>query len=291
MVQLATKYGHRVQISKARTLMGKSLGESIKLDDLAKECGLSRYYFIRLFSAYIGESPMQYMRRLRIHHSMELLEQDLSVTQIALEVGFDSSSSFNKAFKIFTLMSPTEFRNLSKDKRALIIKNISITKKMEEIMKNLNMSTEIEVITRPMTNYWALESKGEDFKDIAPDIWQKFLKVLEVEKQDVSQSEFMGVGFINEDKHCVYRAAVSEKEGHEMKFDGLVKCQLPETKYAKFLLKGSFDQIWPAVNKAFELVDQSQYEFTKEPCLENYLNDPAITPEEDLLTEILIPIK
>ena len=72
---------------------------------------------------------------------------------------------------------------------------------------------------------------------------------------------------------------------------GLTKEVIPASKYAKFLLKGSYEGIWYAFDKAFKHVDESDFEFTGGPSLEVYLNDPSQTPEEELLTEILIPIK
>ncbi len=292
MSKKITSYGHRRQIQKAKSIIHEKFNESLSLKELSRECGLSSYYFLRLFSAYLGETPFKYLRRIRLRESLHMLEDlQKSVTDVSLEVGFDSASSYNKALKKELNMTPSEFRNLCKDKKSKLIKNISINKKMEEIMKNIKMNLEPKLVTREETTVLVYSQSGDDFKDVAPLVWERFLKNIENTKEDLSQSEFMGIGSVDEHKNCTYRAGVSLPEGRDFSIVGLEKQVMPKTKYAKFLLKGSYDQMWYAVDMAFKAVDENGYEFSKEPCIENYLNDPSVTPEEELLTEILIPIK
>ncbi|MGK0180038.1 MAG: DNA gyrase inhibitor GyrI [Nitrospinales bacterium] len=136
--------------------------------------------------------------------------------------------------------------------------------------------------------------KGEKFNEIAVLVWDDFLKLLEKSGQDLSESKFMGISLISEegetDNH-IYKAAVSYPPKKNLAFNSLTKEILPTSKYAIFLLKGSYQGIWKAFDFAFKKINDSKYEFSQAPCLENYINDPSITPEDELLTEILIPIK
>ncbi len=88
----------------------------ISLDLMAQEGGLSKCHFCREFKKTIGMTPMQFLARMRIKRSQDLLRRDLPVSTIAIKVGFNDLSSFNRHFRSFVGLTPTEFRNsLRKD--------------------------------------------------------------------------------------------------------------------------------------------------------------------------------
>lgn len=284
-------YMHRVQIKKAQDFIRKNLVKTITLDELSKCAGASKYHFIRLFKAYLGETPLEYARRQKIEFALKRFRQDsCPITDIAFELGFDSSSSFNKLFKKLTKLNPSEFRNLGKEQQEKLIYSISITKKMEEILMKLELSKEPEIIERGQVQILSLENAGGKFDEIAPPIWEKFLGFLEGTSLDLSQSEFLGISFVDQDEKHFYKAAITV-ENKDVMIAPLKQEFLEKSKYAKFILKGSYDGVWPAFDMAYKTLDKMGLELADLPCLENYINDPRETPENELLTEILIPIK
>jgi DNA gyrase inhibitor GyrI len=60
-------------------------------------------------------------------------------------------------------------------------------------------------------------------------------------------------------------------------------------KYSKFVLTGSYANLPEASGRVFEIVAEKKIQMRDDFCIENYANDPRTTPEEQLLTEILIP--
>jgi AraC family transcriptional regulator len=87
------------------------ISASHSLDELAAIAGFSSYYFARLFKSTVGLSPHQYLTRLRIHRSQLLLTHgSLPMTNIATELGFDSSSHFAATFRQVTGSTPSAFR-------------------------------------------------------------------------------------------------------------------------------------------------------------------------------------
>lgn len=85
--------------------------ENISLDGIAKALGFSKFYLSRIFSQKIGYQFNDYINRLRINKAEKLLsETELSITNIALECGFESQRNFNRSFKKLTSLTPTEFR-------------------------------------------------------------------------------------------------------------------------------------------------------------------------------------
>ena len=83
---------------------------------MAREAGLSLYYFCREFKKSTGKSPKKFIIYQRIEKAKELLRRDFKITDIAINVGFNDLPSFNKQFKKIIGMTPTEYRNFLKNK-------------------------------------------------------------------------------------------------------------------------------------------------------------------------------
>lgn len=87
--------------------------EDLKLDDIADMSGFSKFYFERLFKQFTGTSFYKYVNQKRIAKAMEMLvEPGVSVTDVALNCGFTSISSFIRMFKLQKGCTPTEFKSM-----------------------------------------------------------------------------------------------------------------------------------------------------------------------------------
>ena len=83
--------------------------ESISISKLADMCAFSETYFRKLFVSEFGVTPQQYISRLRLGAATELLHNtDLSITEIALESGFQSIRTFNDVYRRLTGHAPTD---------------------------------------------------------------------------------------------------------------------------------------------------------------------------------------
>ena len=82
-----------------------------KLEELLKIAHMSRSNLMRVFRKATGQTPIEYLVRLRIQRAMEMLRNsDLSITEIALEVGFNDSNYFTRQFRRALGLSPRQFR-------------------------------------------------------------------------------------------------------------------------------------------------------------------------------------
>ncbi len=88
--------------------------EPLPLDELAASAGLSRYHFIRAFREVTGETPRQFQIGARLKAAADqLLDTKASITDIALNVGFNDLSYFNHTFREAFGISPRTWRRLA----------------------------------------------------------------------------------------------------------------------------------------------------------------------------------
>jgi AraC-like DNA-binding protein len=108
-------YKEIVKIRDVFALLNNNFNRNITLGEAAKVVSLSPQHFCKVFKKVTGITFKEYLIKLRIDKSKELmLEDSLSVTDIAYRVGFESLSYFYKAFRKFTKINPTEFRSTLK---------------------------------------------------------------------------------------------------------------------------------------------------------------------------------
>lgn len=101
-------------VQKALENIEASLGEKTDIHALAASVSLSPFYFQRLFKDAVGYTVEEYIRLRRLARSTELLRGGSSVTEAAMECGFESASHFSRSFTETYGMTPSEFQNNQK---------------------------------------------------------------------------------------------------------------------------------------------------------------------------------
>jgi AraC family transcriptional regulator len=97
-------------LRRVRTYIDDHIGERISLDALACQAGVSRFHFARQFRLSTGESPMGYLRRLRIERSKGILQtRDTTIAEVAARLGFSDQSHFTRIFGRLVGVSPGSF--------------------------------------------------------------------------------------------------------------------------------------------------------------------------------------
>ena len=107
-----SSYGNWHGVAHAIQHMNRYCDRSLKLEDYAAMCNMSKYHFLRVFKSVTGTPPLDYRNRIRIDHAKELLKNGaLSVSEIAESLGFSSLAYFSAAFKKATGYAPSDYCN------------------------------------------------------------------------------------------------------------------------------------------------------------------------------------
>jgi AraC-like DNA-binding protein len=103
------------RIRKVAASMRSETRRGAGLDTFAKEAGLSRAHFFRLFEASIGVPPKVYLNVVRVEKAVdEVLNRSASVCDISNQLGFAEPAHFTRFFRNHVGVSPREFRTVSR---------------------------------------------------------------------------------------------------------------------------------------------------------------------------------
>jgi len=103
------------RVRKSIRLMSESPGAEIELDSIARESGLSRPHFYRLFRTQTGVTPHLYLNTLIMEQALDaLVATETPIANISFDLGFTSQSGFTRFFAANVGMAPTDYRRAAK---------------------------------------------------------------------------------------------------------------------------------------------------------------------------------
>ena len=98
-------------LRKVRQYVGDNYSEHISLENAAQIAGMERKYFSTFFHKKVGICFRYWLMGLRIGKAISIMEtENHSITQIAFEIGYMDLTTFERAFKKCTGVTPTEFK-------------------------------------------------------------------------------------------------------------------------------------------------------------------------------------
>jgi AraC-like DNA-binding protein len=99
------------RLCRSRDYLAAGMDQPLRLADAAREACISPYHYHRLFARTFGETPHEFLTRLRIDRAKQLLvREQLPVTEVCLAVGYESLGSFSSRFRSLVGYSPSEFQ-------------------------------------------------------------------------------------------------------------------------------------------------------------------------------------
>jgi len=105
------------RLGRAREFIDHCYDHPLNLDQISEKACFSRYHFLRLFRQAFNKTPHQYLIERRIEKAKELLCSDeLRVTDVCFEVGFQSLGSFSSLFHKWVGHAPITYREKARAK-------------------------------------------------------------------------------------------------------------------------------------------------------------------------------
>jgi len=118
-IQTATAPDVLERLDRARRFIDVCYDLPLNLDEISSHACFSRYHFLRLFRQAFNKTPHQYLIERRIERAKELLSgNELRVTDVCFEVGFQSLGSFSSLFHKSVGHPPLLFREKTRQTQA-----------------------------------------------------------------------------------------------------------------------------------------------------------------------------
>jgi AraC family transcriptional regulator len=310
------------RINNVMDYIEKKLDEDLSLDTLADIAGFSPFHFHRIFNAMVGETLAVFIQRLRLEKAAGrlLYSPKKSITDIALECGFSSSSVFARSFKDTFKMSASTWReggykNYSKEGK----QDNKVSQADGKITQDFMVYPDYTAGTKQI---WRVDMKGKNINvDIEvkemPDIQVAYIRHIGSYKGDEElfgrlfgklctwagprgllnfpETKFISIYYDDPEitDESRLRTDVCITVPADTKVDGEVgKAIIPAGKYAIAHFEITSDQYQDAWNTVFGgWLPESGYEPTNGPCYELYLNDPKEHPEHKCIVDICVPVK
>ena len=106
--------GARDRVEAFLPMLARHCEEDWPLERMAAACGIGRTHFSRWLKELTGDTPVQYLNRWRVERARVMLREGrMSVTDIALACGFQSSQYFATVYRTFTGLRPGDARPAS----------------------------------------------------------------------------------------------------------------------------------------------------------------------------------
>ncbi len=270
-------------VNRAVDFINEHLNSPINLNDLADVACLSGFHFHRIFKSFLGESPGEYIQRLRLEKAIFRLQTTrLTLTEIAEQTGYQSPHALSKAFKKRFGVSPSVYRvqpsglSVPVEPPAFIC----IEPEIREIPSK-------QVITVRVVNPY---EQPHAFVHA----WQKLTRFAGSSGLPGDGHEYLtlsrDVSTITHPDLCRTYACITTKPGIQPK--GEFGSQTIEGGlYAVFTYKGAYRNLEALYCFIYRnWIPRSQYELRDISFFERYLNSPDAVTQDELLTEVCIPV-
>ena len=282
-----TSNSYRQRLTMVIDYIHNHFDTDLDVNTLADVAMMSPYHFHRIYRELAQETVNGTVRRLRLQRAAaELIRSDMSLTDIATKISYDSLEAFSRAFRKQFGDSPRDYREAKRQTadNQPFIAMLPTEEKVYHAMFTIEIMNldALEVAYYPhQGDYMEIDAVFEKLfmygvsQNLATKDTRSFGLYLD-DPLSVEQSKLRS-------KACATIPAGVELPGE----DAPEKLTIPAGRYASVLFKGSYAELETPYNWFFgEWLPSSGYEAANFPPMEEYLNDPKETPPNELLTRI-----
>ena len=277
------------RLNKAIDYIEDNLCGTVSIEEAARIACCSVYHFQRMFS-YISEVPLaEYIRRRRMTAAaFETQSSNIKIIDIAFKYGYESPTSFNRAFQSIHGISPVNARLKGTMLKAYPRMSFSVTIKGNSVINyriekkeafritglRMNLETDMENNFKNVPVFWTDTKKSEIFPELCRLITPGFPKIL-------------GVTVYENKENFYYYIAVKSNETLENTFEYTV----PAATWVIFDSTGAAPESIQKIYRQFytEWLPTSGYEYGKAPEIEVYTDDDI--KSHTYRSELWFPLK
>ena len=158
----ARQASYHTRMKRVLNYIDRHLEDDLGLDALSSVAAVSKYHFHRQFSAYFGVSVHRYVQLARMKRAAQVLafKDGVSVTETALDVGYDAPDAFARVFHRSFGQLPSEFRN-SPDWQVWFARLWPLTNARSKLLKTTYALDEVNIVDVPETPVAVLQHRGD----------------------------------------------------------------------------------------------------------------------------------
>jgi AraC family transcriptional regulator len=299
-----------LSIRKVLEFIQMNLAEDLSLQRLSEIANYSPFHFQRVFTDAVGESPKQYVIRLRLERIAHYLKvfPGLSISDLAEKSGLTSLSTFSRAFNNYFGVNAEDYRKMTNDEYRMFCKTNSKKCKtavintpdlcirdfsLDEIMEWKN---KVDISTKRVQGFGEIYmSTCLDNSDAISLAFRKLCRWAEPRELLSAETRFVGtlldIPFITSVEKCRYWAGITFPADVKLPKEASV-AHIPDGFYANYRLNGNL--LTTVKSLAFfnhGWLPQSGYAIKEVMGYEVYSENPANKPSETIDREILIPVR
>jgi AraC family transcriptional regulator len=282
------------------------LDGAIELTQLAQLALMSPFHFHRVFRGMVGETPLELARRLRLERAAWRLVGGSAVTEVAFEAGYETHEAFTRSFRSRYGCSPTEFRQRHQAwGRGGAAPSCERPPQIELPARcgvhflggafspfiNREAVMDVQIEKHEAQRVAAVRHVGP-YSQIS----QAFARLGQLAGALLGSPGARMVGIYHDDPESVPPAELRADAGVVVAAgvplpDGLVEVWLPAGRYAHAVHRGSYEKLGDAWARFMgQWLPAAGERLGAGPSYEVYPNTPMTAKEEDLRTEMYLPL-
>ena len=113
--ELLNQNNNYIQIEKAIKYIDNNFKSQPSIDEIAKNIGMSKFHFIRVFKEYVGVTPKQFLHSVTLNYAKEHIKESKSILDSSLDIGLSSTSRLHELFVNLIGVTPKEWKEKGKN--------------------------------------------------------------------------------------------------------------------------------------------------------------------------------
>jgi AraC family transcriptional regulator len=292
MKKQSTIEDYQARVTRAYQLISRHIDRPIDIAGLAKEAAFSLYHFHRIYRAMVGETVVETHRRLRLERAAKrIIYTRLSITDIALEAGYETPQAFSRAFKGRFGQTPAGYRKKEHRYEAFIAslphKLLYFSTHIKEFKMNVDIEKRETTVVFGIRHVGPYQQVGAVFESLWGWACNNGL---------VTQIKH-GICICYDDpltvpaEQCRADACIEFYPPFPQETGDVKRHEIPAGTYARYRHIGPYHKLADAYEAiCAKWIPANGYELAEAPSFEVYQNDPANTPEEQLITDIYLQL-